>query len=118
MLGLIRSVSLAHMYAKTRYQCVFARVFVCDLKLSGSIQHCSQTAEQDYGTTGCGCTLPQGFCLGGIDAIFLHYSLTRDSMPSQQFWFVFHFLILWMRLILKSLEAISTQFTMLCRLEQ
>lgn len=40
-----------------------------------------QAAEGDYGTTGCGCTLPGT----KIDAIFLClYSLIRDSMPSQQ----------------------------------
>jgi len=36
---------------------------VNNLELSGSIQRHSQAAERDYGTTGCGCTLPGGFCM-------------------------------------------------------
>lgn len=107
------------MYTEIRYGCVFARAFVCDLKLSGSIQRHSQTAEQDYGTTGCGCTLPQGFCFGGerlMQYFFITALLEIQCLHNNGLFFFF--LILWMRLILKSLEAISTQFTMLCRLEQ
>lgn len=107
------------MYTEIRYGCVFARAFVCDLKLSGSIQRHSQTAEQDYGTTGCGCTLPQGFCFGGerlMQYFFITALLEIQCLHNNVLFFFF--LILWMRLILKSLEAISTQFTMLCRLEQ
>ena len=43
--------------------CVCVCVHVNDRDLSGSIQCHGQAAEQDYGTTGCGGTLPGGFCV-------------------------------------------------------